>query len=115
MVALMNDELGRKPIARDIWENFAEDYAAKVRTKFHNAIIARPATLSLLPDVKGKRVLDAGCGPGVYSEILVNSGAEVVAIDLSPNMIEIAKRTLKDKVTFHLANLEEPLDFLEDE
>ncbi|WP_279387450.1 hypothetical protein [Rubrobacter taiwanensis] len=28
----------------------------------------RPATLSLLPDVAGKRVLDAGCGPGVYSE-----------------------------------------------
>jgi len=52
-----------KPIALDAYESLAEAYAAVVKTKAHNAYYERPATLSLLPDVKNKRVLDAGCGP----------------------------------------------------
>jgi hypothetical protein len=56
----------------DIYDELAEAYAARVETKPHNAYYERPATLSLLPDVKGKRVLDAGCGPGVYTGWLVN-------------------------------------------
>jgi len=34
-------------------------------------------------DVRGKRVLDAGCGAGRFTEVLVKWGAEVVAADLS--------------------------------
>jgi SAM-dependent methyltransferase len=111
----VNNRRGREPIARDTYEDFAEDYAARVRTKSHNALIERPAMLSLLPDVTGMRVLDAGCGPGVYAEMLVNLGADVVALDVSLKMIEIARQSLGDRVSFHIANLEEPLDFLEDE
>jgi 2-polyprenyl-3-methyl-5-hydroxy-6-metoxy-1,4-benzoquinol methylase len=33
--------------------------------------------LSLPPPVEGRRVLDAGCGPGAYAERLVGRGAEV--------------------------------------
>lgn len=63
-----------KHIAFDAYEKLADAYAAMVDTKPHNAYLERPATLSLLPNVKGKRVLDAGCGPGVYSEWLVKHG-----------------------------------------
>ena len=69
----MND----KPIALDAYETLAEAYASVVDTKPHNAYYERPATLSLLPDVKGKRILDAACGPGLYSEWLRSHGAEV--------------------------------------
>jgi predicted RNA methylase len=31
------------------------------------AYYERPATIGLLGDVRGKRVLDAGCGPGALS------------------------------------------------
>ena len=75
--------MNQKPIALDAYETLAESYAARVDTKPHNAYYERPATLSLLPQVKGKRVLDAGCGPGVYAEWLVEHGAEVVAFDVS--------------------------------
>lgn len=34
-------------------------------------------------DVRGKRVLDAGCGAGRFTEVLIRWGAEVVAADLS--------------------------------
>ncbi len=71
----------RIPIAQDAYNEMAEAYAARVDAKPHNAYYERPATLSLLPDVSGRRVLDAGCGPGVYAEWLADRGAEVVAFD----------------------------------
>ena len=57
----MNEE----PIAREAYGRLADAYAARLVTKAHNAFYDRPAVLSLLPPVQGKRVLDAGCGPGV--------------------------------------------------
>lgn len=70
----MRKEEPEKPIALAAYETLAERYAALVDTKAANAYYERPSTLSLLPDVRGKRVLDAGCGPGSYSEWLVALG-----------------------------------------
>src|SRR5262245_28218720 len=103
-----------KPIALDAYEELSEAYASRIDTKPHNAYYERPATLSLLPDVKAKRVLDAGCGPGVYSEWLIEQGAEVTAIDASPKMIELAKQRLKRSSGIFQADLNQPLTFLED-
>ncbi|MDQ3687341.1 MAG: class I SAM-dependent methyltransferase [Acidobacteriota bacterium] len=104
--------MGDKPIALDAYETLAEAYAAAVDTKPHNAYYERPATLSLLPEVKGKRVLDAGCGPGVYSEWLIERGAEVVAVDASPKMVGLAKRRLGEIADVRQADLSKPLNFL---
>lgn len=38
----------------------------------------------------GAKVLDVGCGAGLLSEALASSGAEVVAIDLAPELIKVA-------------------------
>jgi len=42
--------------------------------------------------VRGKTVLDVGCGTGLYSIRLSESGADVTAVDISLKMIEIARR-----------------------
>ena len=105
--------MNQKPIALDAYETLAEAYAAVVETKPHNAYYERPATLSLLPDVKGKTILDAGCGPGIYSEWLIKNGAYVTAIDASPKMIELAKQRLGKTADVRLADMSKPLDFLE--
>ena len=104
-----------KPIALDAYEILAEAYASVVDTKPHNAYYERPATLSLLPDVAGKRVLDAACGPGVYSEWLIARGAEVVGLDASPKMIELARQRLGETADIRHANLGKPLTFLDSE
>ncbi len=97
------------PIAYRAWETLAEAYADRVETKPHNADYERPAVLSLLPDVAGMRVLDAGCGPGVYADILVDRGARVVGLDRSPTMVALARRRLGGRAAFLQADLSDPL------
>ncbi|HEY5001359.1 MAG TPA: methyltransferase domain-containing protein [Candidatus Cryosericum sp.] len=47
--------------------------------------------------VRGKTVLDVGCGTGLYSIRLSEGGADVTAVDISPKMIEIARRKAQDR------------------
>lgn len=55
----------------------------------------RALMLSRLPDdLRGARVLDAGCGPGQMSQELAQRGADVVGVDISPALIEIARKRL---------------------
>lgn len=102
-----------QPIALEAYEQLAAAYASAVETKPHNAYYERPATLSLLPDVDGKRVLDAGCGPGIYSEWLLDRGAHVVAVDASPKMVELARQRTRNRADIHQADLAAPLSFVE--
>ncbi len=61
--------------------------------RLFNEFLEVPATLSLLPDDISKlTVLDAGCGSGIYSCKLAEMGANVIAIDISQVMIDIAKK-----------------------
>ena len=103
-----------EPIALEAYEKLAEAFAAQADTKPHNAYLDRPATLSLLPELRGKRVLDAGCGPGVYTEIFLDLGAEVVGIDVSPTMLRLARERVGTRAEFHEADLAKPLPFLPD-
>ncbi len=49
-------------------------------------------TEAMIPEAPHCRSLDAGCGPCFYSEIMRNRGHIVTAIDLSPEMVAIAKK-----------------------
>jgi magnesium-protoporphyrin O-methyltransferase len=52
----------------------------------------RATLLSWLPaDLSGRRVLDAGCGTGALAVEAARRGARVVAIDLSPTLVELAR------------------------
>jgi len=53
-----------------------------------------PARLGYVADrvtLRGARVLDVGCGGGLLSEAMARSGADVTAIDLAPDLLEIAR------------------------
>jgi SAM-dependent methyltransferase len=57
----------------------------------------------------GSRVLEVGCGTGKLTELLVDRGLRVDAVDPGPNMIAMARRRLGQTgaVTFHLGRFED--------
>ena len=56
--------------------------------------------LSRIPeDLSGARVLDAGCGTGMMTKELAVRGANVVAVDISPSLISIAKKRLSADIS----------------
>lgn len=50
-----------------------------------------PALLRLLGDVKGKHILDAGCGNGYLSRKLAKKGAIITGIEPADNLFKYAK------------------------
>ena len=55
----------------------------------------RATLLSWLPaDLSGRRVLDAGCGTGALAVEAARRGAAVVAIDLSPTLVGLARERM---------------------
>ena len=73
-----------------------------------------PAVDAMLPDLTGRRILDAGFGSGVYAEKLVERGAEVVGVDASGSMVRRASERVPD-ASFTQADLGRPLAFVEDD
>jgi len=93
------------------YQRVADIYAGKIDTKPHNAYYDRPAVISLWPDVKGLRVLDAGCGPGVYAQELLARGAVVTAGDIAPRMVELTRARIGEAATLLEFDLSARLPF----
>jgi magnesium-protoporphyrin O-methyltransferase len=73
----------------------------------------RAQMLSRLPhDLRGARVLDAGCGTGLMTEDLARRGASVTAADISPRLLQVAHDrlppSLRAQVTFFAGDMTEP-------
>jgi len=61
-------------------------------------------------NIKGKKILDVGCGGGILSESLANEGADVTGIDQGDRVIQIAKLHAKEsgiKVKYKHINIED--------
>ncbi len=95
------------------YEQMAEKYNELIDHKPHNAYYDRPNTLQLLPDVNGKTILDAACGPGKYAEILMAQGAIVKGFDISPKMVELAISRNKHQGTFFVHDLSSHFSMIE--
>lgn len=61
-------------------------------------------------DLRGRRILDAGCGTGTFAVEAARRGAEVVAVDIASNLIEVARqRTPKAlKIDFRVGDMLDP-------
>ena len=98
--------------ANDAWAKLTSDapvsgIRATVRAgrdQMRNSIISR-----LPENLTGKRILDAGCGTGAVALELANKGALVTAVDLSPNLIELAKSRIpeneRQNIQFHAGDM----------
>jgi 2-polyprenyl-3-methyl-5-hydroxy-6-metoxy-1,4-benzoquinol methylase len=92
------------------YDEAAGNFDAHASQSAWNAYADRPAVMSLLPGLKGLRVLDAGCGSGLYCGPLLDRGADVYAFDSSATMVEIARQRYGDRIDFKVLPLEELSD-----
>jgi len=78
------DEYGERE-----WTRFEDGRNSRASLEGHIRILERFVTA-------GKRVLDAGSGPGRFTRELVRLGADVVALDISPVQLELLRSRLPD-------------------
>ena len=104
----MTDELWRP------YDRMADEFLAHAEDGAYNAHYDRPAVLELLGDVSGRRVLDAGCGPGLYAEELLARGAEVIGFDASTALVELARARVGHRAEIAGARLDAPLPYPDD-
>ncbi len=82
------------------WYNdFAKDYVKHVRDEnnsVYHSFYEKPAMYSLLPELKGKKVISIGCGSGEDCNQLDQRGASVIGVDISDGLITIAKESYPD-------------------
>jgi ubiquinone/menaquinone biosynthesis C-methylase UbiE len=96
------------------YDSFAAAYSASNENNLFNAYYARPEMLRLAGDVAGLKVLDAGCGAGPLMDALRARGAVVSGFDLSPAMVELARRRLGETADVRVADLGAPLPYPDD-
>lgn len=83
--------------ATKVWERLTSDApVSRIRqTVREGRDRMRALMLGRLPaDLRGARVLDAGCGAGQMTAELAARGALVVAVDISPALVDIARARL---------------------
>ncbi|MBM7586948.1 SAM-dependent methyltransferase [Bacillus pakistanensis] len=77
---------------QDFFETFIK---RKMRADSPNNAIEKPAIMELLPNLEGSKILDLGCGDGLFGKELLEQGASFYkGIDGSENMAELANKNL---------------------
>ncbi len=78
------------------WDRYASAYQAAARlgtdVVHYGPDVPTEASLRLLGDLKGRRVLDLGCGGGQAAIACARVGATVIAVDASAEQLAIARR-----------------------
>ncbi len=85
-----------------MWDQAARWYDALVgeRGSYYQKEIVLPGAFKMLGLPKGARVLDLACGQGVFSRYLFQKGMDVVGLDISSKLVELARERSDKKIRF---------------
>jgi SAM-dependent methyltransferase len=111
-LAMVN--IHKDTVSMKSYDEMAKYYESYVDTKPWNALYERPATLSLLPEVTGKKILDMGCAGGWYTKYLLDKGADIMGVDANEKMVEITRKRTQNKCPVFYADINNKLDFIKD-
>ncbi len=96
------------------WGNVAgwyNDLLEKDKNSYQAKLIL-PNLLRLVEAKKGETILDLACGQGFFAREFARQGANVIGVDIAPELIEIAKQ---DKSVEYHVSPGDKLDFLQDQ
>ncbi|MEO8638223.1 MAG: class I SAM-dependent methyltransferase [Candidatus Taylorbacteria bacterium] len=87
-----------------------KEYASFIENDPIRNFLHYPAVMKELGEIRGQRILDIGCGEGLFDRKLAKEyGGKVVGYDISPNLISKAKEKEKEEplgVEYHLSDPE---------
>jgi SAM-dependent methyltransferase len=90
---------------RDDYDRIAEEYARHIYHELERKPLDRELLQRFAAATHGHgEICDVGCGPGHVARFLREAGADVFGLDLSPQMIEQARR-LSPEISFRQGNL----------
>ena len=100
--------------AKEGWNIISRGYQEKTRISLEDVhygpISPGESELKLLGDVKGKDVLEIGCGGGQNTVVLAKWGARSVGLDISGEQIKFARKLAWNDsvdVSFHVGDMED--------
>ena len=79
------------------WNAMGDEWFELARTGESRNVFIMPNMLRFMGDVRGKQILDLGCGEGGYSRELTRRGARLVSVDCSKKAIEYAVSLAKEE------------------
>ncbi len=89
----MTNEPDNLADTRATYDRVAEEYAARIAGELAGKPLDRALLACFVEQVGGLGIIaDIGCGPGHVAAYLHELGAQVVGIDLSPEMVAIARQ-----------------------
>jgi ubiquinone/menaquinone biosynthesis C-methylase UbiE len=88
----------------DRFDGFYTEDRRSLFQRLTHAVFRKPglvrrfqAAVDTLGDVRGKTILDVGCGSGIYAIYFARQGAEVTGLDFSSNMLSLARKNAGDE------------------
>jgi len=78
-----------KQASVEMWDSMAQSFGDHAAADFKESEFLKLLESQGMLD-NGFRVLDVGCGTGTYARAIAGRCAEVVGVDLSPKMVELA-------------------------
>ncbi|MFE5580092.1 class I SAM-dependent DNA methyltransferase [Kitasatospora sp. NPDC056531] len=89
---------------RGSYDAVAEEYLGRIGGELAYKVVDRALLGVVVEEAAGGVVADLGCGPGHVAGWLAEQGAGVVGVDLSPRMVELARRE-QPKAEFRTGDL----------
>jgi SAM-dependent methyltransferase len=94
---------------RESYDRIADEYALRIFNELQHKPPDRELLNRFAAEIPGRGVVcDMGCGPGHVARYLRDAGTSVFGLDLSPQMIEQARR-LNPDISFREGNMMAPL------
>lgn len=97
----------------DNYDAIADNYNDSEKNAITLWSLGYRVVAEFLGDINGKRILDYGCGSGIFCRFLQSKGAFVTGLDISKNMIKVAQRRNSGFIDYYTI-ADKGLDFLSD-
>jgi SAM-dependent methyltransferase len=94
-ISAMNDDLTNS--IRESYDRLAEEYTRRIADELQHKPLDRELLDRFAKQTAGRgEVCDMGCGPGHVARYLRDAGASVFGLDLSPGMLDQARKLNPD-------------------